>query len=137
MFSFNQTIKKLKKYSGEKTDAGIARALKVTPQALSGFKKNDKFPPELLIRYCVKNGLSTDWMFGIERPDGYKETDFSLKLDDSLNNLKKAVLSKSGKKLTEEKLALILKYLKSKPEHKETYAMLIKLLGFLDFITLQ
>ncbi len=137
MFSFNKTIKKLKKYSGEKTDAGVARALKVTPQALSGFKKNDKFPPELLIRYCVKNGLSTDWIFDIERPDGYRATDFSLKLDDSLNNLKKAVLSKNGKKLTEEKLALILKYLKSKPEHKDAYVIMIKLLGFLDFITLQ
>ena len=73
MFTFNKAIKKLKKYNGEKTDAEIARALKITPQALSGFKKNDKYPPELLIRYCVKNGLSTDWMFGIERPDKQTE----------------------------------------------------------------
>ncbi|HOD42858.1 MAG TPA: hypothetical protein PKL57_20080, partial [Candidatus Wallbacteria bacterium] len=101
MFSFEGIIKKLKKYSGEKTDAGIARALKVTPQALSGFKKNDKFPPELLIRYCVKNKLSIDWMFGVDKRGKQASAGLSLKLDSSVNALKKAVLSKGGKKLTE------------------------------------
>ncbi|HBC74594.1 MAG: hypothetical protein A2008_03475 [Candidatus Wallbacteria bacterium GWC2_49_35] len=135
MFSFNGIIKKLKKHSGEKTDAGIARTLKVTPQALSGFKKNDKFPPELLIRYCAKNKLSTDWMFGIERPGRAAVTGFTMKLDEGLKSLKKAVLTKGGKKITEEKLALIVKYLKSKKEYRESHDVLVQLLSFLEFIS--
>lgn len=135
MFSFNDIIKKLKKHSGEKTDAGIARALKVTPQALSGFKKNDKFPPELLIRYCAKHKLSTDWMFGIERPGRTAVTGFTMKLDEGLKSLKKSLLSKSGKKLTEEKLALIIKYLRSRKEYRESHDLLVQLLGFLEFIS--
>ncbi|OQA77828.1 MAG: hypothetical protein BWY32_02209 [bacterium ADurb.Bin243] len=134
MFSFEGIIKKLKKYSGEKTDAGIARALKVTPQALSGFKKNDKFPPELLIRYCVKNKLSIDWMFGVDKRGKQASAGLSLKLDSSVNALKKAVLSKGGKKLTEEKLALIMKFMKNSPEYKDAYKVVSQLLCFLEFM---
>ncbi|HOT76524.1 MAG TPA: hypothetical protein PK467_12095 [Candidatus Wallbacteria bacterium] len=134
MFSFESIIKKLKKYSGEKTDAGIARALKVTPQALSGFKKNDKFPPELLIRYCVKNKLSIDWMFGVEKRGRQASIGFESKLDSSVNALKKAVLNKGGKKLTEEKLALIMKFMKGSSEYKDAYKAISQLLCFLEFM---
>jgi len=87
-----------------------------------------------LIRYCVKNKLSIDWMFGVDKRGKQASAGLSLKLDSSVNALKKAVLSKGGKKLTEEKLALIMKFMKNSPEYKDAYKVVSQLLCFLEFM---
>lgn len=54
---------RLQKHALGKSDADVARALGVSPQALSAFKKQGKFPPDLLIKYCFSHQLSLDWLF--------------------------------------------------------------------------
>lgn len=49
--------------AGSDKPAAMAKELDVTPQSISHFKKTKKFPPDLIIRYCIKNKVSLDWMF--------------------------------------------------------------------------
>lgn len=60
---FKVIVDNLTKYLEAKSDADIARGLGVTPQAVSGFRKKGKFPPELLINFCFTHQLSLDWLF--------------------------------------------------------------------------
>lgn len=50
----------LKEHMNAKSDADIARGLGISPQALFTFKKQSKFPAELLIKYCLMHHLSID-----------------------------------------------------------------------------
>ncbi|MCG6552931.1 MAG: helix-turn-helix domain containing protein [Candidatus Magnetominusculus sp. LBB02] len=53
---------RLRHYTKANSDADIARSLDVTPQSFSTFKKQSKIPPDLLIRYCLINNISIDWL---------------------------------------------------------------------------
>jgi len=53
---------RLKLHMNAKSEAAVARGLKISPQALHSFKKQRKFPLELLIKYCLKNQISVDWL---------------------------------------------------------------------------
>lgn len=65
---FYDLLDRLKKHLDIKSDAGLARELGITPQALSSFKKQKKFPSDLIIKYCFNNKLSIDWLFTGEGP---------------------------------------------------------------------
>lgn len=60
--NYKETIDRLTKHSNAKSDADIARALEISPQALFTFKKRGKLPSDLLIKYCLKHQLSIDWL---------------------------------------------------------------------------
>ncbi|MBF0556285.1 MAG: helix-turn-helix domain-containing protein [Nitrospirae bacterium] len=53
---------RLRQYTKANSDAGIARSLGITPQAFSSFKKEQKIPSDLLIKYCFMNNVSIDWL---------------------------------------------------------------------------
>jgi len=134
MHNFNEILNKLKDYQDTKTDASIAKSLGVTPQALSGFKKNNKFPTELLLKYCSKNNLSADWLFNLKgesslRGKGAKSKRPELELKEALTAAKK-----NGRLTLEDKVNIVIKFLKSRKEYKELYDTLAKLLKFIDFM---
>ncbi len=45
-----------------KNDSAIARVLEVTPQALSNYKKRDRMPMNLVLRFATLYHLSMDWL---------------------------------------------------------------------------
>ncbi len=59
---FQVVFDRLKHHLNAKSDADVARGLDVSPQALSAFKKQEKFPSDLLIKYCFMHDLSIDWL---------------------------------------------------------------------------
>ena len=60
--NFVAILARLRQITEAKSDAALARILKVTPQALSYFKKQGRFPSELLIGFCFKRQVSIDWL---------------------------------------------------------------------------
>lgn len=57
---YSLIVDKLKKAFNAKNDAALARRLMITPQALSGFKKNGEFPTDLVVKYAHRYKLSLD-----------------------------------------------------------------------------
>ncbi|MDD4356021.1 MAG: helix-turn-helix domain-containing protein [Smithellaceae bacterium] len=57
---YSLIVDKLKKAFNAKNDAALARCLMITPQALSGFKKNGEFPTDLVVKYAHRYKLSLD-----------------------------------------------------------------------------
>lgn len=49
-----------------KNDSAVARALGVTPQALSNYKKRGEMPTDLVLRFSNIYGLSVDWLLSGE-----------------------------------------------------------------------
>lgn len=45
-----------------KNDSSVARALSITPQALSNYKKRGEMPASLIIKFADIYGLSVDWL---------------------------------------------------------------------------
>src|SRR3989304_3923850 len=45
-----------------KNESATARVLSVTPQALSNYKKRDRMPSHLVIKFASIYGLSVDWL---------------------------------------------------------------------------
>ena len=60
--NYKEIFERLKERMSAKSDADVARGLGVSPQALSTFKKQGKFPSDLLIKYCLVHQLSIDWL---------------------------------------------------------------------------
>lgn len=59
---FQGTLDRLKDLIGAKSDADVARGLDISPQAMSSFKKQKKFPADLMVNYCLRNQISIDWL---------------------------------------------------------------------------
>lgn len=83
--SYEEVIERMKRSGRLKNDSKVARCLKVTPQALSNYKKRGAMPSDLIIRFATLYGLSVDWLLtgtgdmrkdGQEPVEGY-EADFS------------------------------------------------------------
>lgn len=68
--NFSAIFDRLASVIGSGKPADIAKELEVTPQSMSHFKKTNKFPPDLIIKYCLKNNISLDWMFKGVGPAG-------------------------------------------------------------------
>lgn len=45
-----------------KNDSRLARALGITPQAISNYKKRGNLPADLLVRFSDLYGVSIDWL---------------------------------------------------------------------------
>ena len=55
-------IGRMKEAGKLKNESAAARVLGVTPQALSNYKKRDRMPSHLVIRFASIYGLSVDWL---------------------------------------------------------------------------
>ncbi|MEE9615371.1 MAG: helix-turn-helix domain-containing protein [Thermodesulfobacteriota bacterium] len=60
--SYRDIIERMKLSGKLKNDSAVARALDVTPQALSNYKKRGKMPTNLIIKFADINSLSVDWL---------------------------------------------------------------------------
>ena len=55
-------IDRMKEAGKLKNESAAARVLGVTPQALSNYKKRDRMPSHLVIKFASIYGLSVDWL---------------------------------------------------------------------------
>lgn len=62
MSEFQKIFERFKNAINAKNDADVARALKVSTAAMSGFKKREKIPADRLIGFCLKNKISIDYI---------------------------------------------------------------------------
>ena len=59
---FQIILDRIKAILEVKSDADAARGLEITPQALSQFRGKNKFPYELLIKFCFRHTIVIDWL---------------------------------------------------------------------------
>lgn len=60
--SYNEVIDRMKWAGRLKNDSAVARALDITPQALSNYKKRGEMPSNLIIEFSERFGISIDWL---------------------------------------------------------------------------
>ncbi len=78
--SYSEVIERMKTAAELKNDSAVARALGVTPQALSNYRKRGKMPANLVVRFAMMYGLSVDWLLtgeGEMTGIGYREEEFA------------------------------------------------------------
>ena len=59
---YSGIIERMKEAGKLKNESATARVLSVTPQALSNYKKRDRMPSHLVIKFASIYGLSVDWL---------------------------------------------------------------------------
>lgn len=86
-----------------KNDSAVARALSITPQALSNYKKRGTMPTNLIIKFSELYGLSVDWLLtgsaamykeGVEPSEEMKQSGMTFAHENTLQ-YGKAELSKA------------------------------------------
>ena len=106
----------MKRVGGLKNDSALARVLKVTPQALSNYKKRGKMPTHLVIQFGDRSGLSVDWLLtgegDVYRKGVGREGLLSYAMEEGEGYGKKKGLSKDVRSLTPDELIYIGKLLK-------------------------
>src|SRR3972149_7949930 len=60
--SYADVIDRMKWAGRLKNDSAVARALDITPQALSNYKKRGEMPSNLIIEFSERFGISIDWL---------------------------------------------------------------------------
>ncbi len=60
--NYSEIIEKMRWAGKLKNDSAVARKLRVTPQALSNYKKRGEMPSDLVLRFSKMYGLSMDWL---------------------------------------------------------------------------
>ena len=114
--SYTNVVERMKRVGGLKNDSALARVLKVTPQALSNYKKRGKMPTHLVIQFGDKSGLSVDWLLTGEgevyRKGVGREGLLSYAMEEGEGYGKKKGLSKDFRSLTPDELIYIGKLLK-------------------------
>lgn len=60
--SYTDVIDRMKWSGRLKNDSAVARALDITPQALSNYKKRGEMPSNLIIEFSERFGISIDWL---------------------------------------------------------------------------
>ena len=63
MMLIYKILERLSSHLNTSVDADIARALKVSPQRLNGWRKRGTIPWEELCVYAAENKISFDWLF--------------------------------------------------------------------------
>lgn len=59
---FTGTVERMKSVAGLRSDTDLAKALDITPQAVSNFKNKGEIPSDLVIQFAVKYKVSVDWL---------------------------------------------------------------------------
>ncbi|HBG46720.1 MAG TPA: hypothetical protein DDW94_06990 [Deltaproteobacteria bacterium] len=62
--NYADVIERMKWAGHLKNDSAVARALGVTPQALSNYKKRGEMPSDLALAFSEKFGVALDWLLG-------------------------------------------------------------------------
>lgn len=57
-----EIIERMKRAGRLKNDSAVARRLGITPQAVSNYKKRDKMPLGLVLKFSQLYDLSVDWL---------------------------------------------------------------------------
>lgn len=81
--NFTEVIERMRSAGRLKNDSRIARALGVTPQALSNYKKRGKIPADLVIKFSELFGLYVDWLLtgeGEKYKPGYGDPEDAMHL---------------------------------------------------------
>lgn len=60
--SYADVIDRMKWAGRLKNDSAVARALDITPQALSNYKKRGEMPSNLILEFAERFGISIDWL---------------------------------------------------------------------------
>ncbi len=60
--NYSEVIERMRLAGKLKNDSAVARKLRVTPQALSNYKKRGEMPSDLVLRFSKMYGLSMDWL---------------------------------------------------------------------------
>jgi hypothetical protein len=60
--NYTDITERMKMAGKLKNDSAVARVLGVTPQALSNYKKRDRMPMNLVLKFATIHGLSMDWL---------------------------------------------------------------------------
>ncbi len=59
---FTKVMDRMKRASNLGNGSRIARALGITPQAISNYKRRDIVPAEVMLRFSETFGVSLDWL---------------------------------------------------------------------------
>lgn len=59
---YAEVIERMKWAARLKNDSAVARALEVTPQALSNYKKRGEMPSGLVLDFSERFGVGLDWL---------------------------------------------------------------------------
>lgn len=59
---YSEVIERMRWVGKHKNNSAVARVLGITPQALSNYKKKDKMPVSIVLKYAKLYGLSLDWL---------------------------------------------------------------------------
>jgi len=59
---YSEVIERMRWVGKHKNNSAVARVLGITPQALSNYKKKDKMPISIVLKYSKLYGLSLDWL---------------------------------------------------------------------------
>ena len=76
--NYNTIKERMLEAAGFKNESELARSLKVTPQALSNYKKRGDMPSGLILKFASMRDLSLDWLVkgeGTPRVDGLDPLD--------------------------------------------------------------
>lgn len=60
--NYKEIIERMRWAGKLKNDSAVARALGVTPQAFSNYKKREEIPSGLVLKFANLYGLSMDWL---------------------------------------------------------------------------
>lgn len=72
---YSGTIERMRLAGKLKNDSALARALEISPQALTNFKKRGELPADLVLRFAQLFEISLNWLItgeGEMRPSGGK-----------------------------------------------------------------
>ncbi|MBI5560110.1 MAG: helix-turn-helix domain-containing protein [Deltaproteobacteria bacterium] len=59
---YSEVIERMRRAGNLKNDSKVARALGITPQALSNYKKRERVPSDLILKFSAIYGVSVDWL---------------------------------------------------------------------------
>lgn len=111
--NYSELVERMRKAANLKNDSEVARALDITPQAMSNFKKKGDIPSDLVIRFARKFKLSVDRLLTGEGKPGE---------DNLFVNEGQDIYSVSSDADLDE----ILKWLKDNPHDKQLILKLIR-----------
>ncbi|MCK5236871.1 MAG: helix-turn-helix domain-containing protein [Deltaproteobacteria bacterium] len=122
-----EVIERMKDIARLKNDSAVAKALTVTPQALSNYKKRGKLPSHLLIRFARAYGLSVDWLLtGEGQSHKAAMGGVSKAHEDSIKYGKEVAKSMDFAKLSADEIIYIGKLLKTMRDSNKATVAAIK-----------
>ena len=62
LINFQSIVERMKQASGLQNESAIAKALDISPQAMSNFKNKGEIPADRIIQFAGKFKLSVDWL---------------------------------------------------------------------------